>query len=239
MQTIELINITKTYSNEVVALKDINLTINNKEPLAILGESGSGKTTLAKIIAQVIDFTEGTLLFDDETPDLNYLKSGRIVYVDEHSKLFPHMIIFDNIAYPLKLQGISFEEINRRVIEVASLFDISFLLTRKPKQISKGQQQLAILAKMWIKNPLLIILDEPFKGIDLKRRTNIRKLLKKLLNSYQGIFIIVTHDINDALLLSKKVVFLKEGSIIDVLKVEEVSKSTNPEIVKLVLGDVE
>lgn len=238
MKTIKLTNVTKIYHNEIVALKNINLTINNKEPIAIIGPSGSGKTTLAKIIAQVLDYTEGTLLFDDELPNQDYLKSGKIAYIDESARLFPHLTIFDNIAYPLKLQGISFKEINRRVIEVASLFDISILLTRKPKQISKGQQQLAILAKMWIKYLSLIVLDEPFQGIDGKKKADVKKLLSKLLDTYSGIFVIVTHDINDALMLSKKIVFLNDGAIIDILKIEEIFKSTNPEIKKLVLGDV-
>lgn len=216
MNTIEFQNFSCFYKNKkeyVTALDRISLSVAQGELLVVLGQSGSGKTTLLKCILGLCDYIAGELFIDGTAIDSFRLKESNIGYIRQELNLYPHMTVYDNIAFPLRTIHTPQAEVDRRVKEIAALLEIDWLLTRKPRQLSGGQLQRVAIARALIKNPVTVLFDEPFSSIDPKLRTEMRLLVKKIHKTYGCTMLFVTHDLTDALSLADRVVILEEGKI--------------------------
>lgn len=196
-----------------VALDKINLQVDEGEFVAIAGPSGCGKTTLLRSIMGFIKTTTGTLRVCGEDSETMELSRQSIGYVSQEYNLYPSMTVYENIAYPLKIMGADAAEIDRRVREMAERFGISFLLTRKPRQLSGGQQQRLALARALVKNPRILLLDEPFSNVADDIKPELYALLRKYHTEQKPTILLVTHDLQEAAALSSRVVFLDEGQI--------------------------
>ena len=202
------------YKKEYIAALDhINLCVENGELLVILGQSGSGKTTLLKCVLGLCDYISGQLYIDGIPIDQFDLKNSNIGYIRQELNLYPHMTVYENIAFPLRMIHTPQAEVDRRVKELAALLEIDWLLTRKPKQLSGGQLQRVAIARALIKNPVTVLFDEPFSAIDPTLRTEMRQLVKKIHQTFGCTMIFVTHDLVDALNLAERIVILEEGKI--------------------------
>lgn len=202
------------YKKEYIAALDhINLCVENGELLVILGQSGSGKTTLLKCVLGLCDYISGQLYIDGIPIDQFDLKNSNIGYIRQELNLYPHMTVYENIAFPLRMIHTPQAEVDRRVKELAALLEIDWLLTRKPKQLSGGQLQRVAIARALIKNPVTVLFDEPFSAIDPTLRTEMRQLVKKIHQTFGCTILFVTHDLVDALNLAERIVILEEGKI--------------------------
>lgn len=202
------------YKKEYIAALDhINLCVENGELLVILGQSGSGKTTLLKCVLGLCDYISGQLYIDGIPIDQFDLKNSNIGYIRQELNLYPHMTVYENIAFPLRMIHTPQAEVDRRVKELAALLEIDWLLTRKPKQLSGGQLQRVAIARALIKNPVTVLFDEPFSAIDPTLRTEMRQLIKKIHQTFGCTILFVTHDLVDALNLAERIVILEEGKI--------------------------
>ena len=202
------------YKKEYIAALDhINLCVENGELLVILGQSGSGKTTLLKCVLGLCDYISGQLYIDGIPIDQFDLKNSNIGYIRQELNLYPHMTVYENIAFPLRMIHTPQAEVDRRVKELAALLEIDWLLTRKPKQLSGGQLQRVAIARALIKTPVTVLFDEPFSAIDPTLRTEMRQLVKKIHQTFGCTILFVTHDLVDALNLAERIVILEEGKI--------------------------
>lgn len=195
------------------ALECIDLSVKRGEFLVVLGQSGSGKTTLLKSILGLCDYISGKLYIDGTAIDDFRLQNSNIGYIRQELNLYPHMTVYDNIAFPLRMIHTPQNEVDRRVKEIAVLLEIDWFLTRKPKQLSGGQLQRVAIARALIKNPVIVLFDEPFSAIDPSLRTELRQLVKRIHQSLGCTILFVTHDLTDALNLAERVVILEEGKI--------------------------
>jgi len=203
----------KVKGGHLLVLDNIDLSIPTGQTMVVIGESGCGKTTLLKAIAGMLKYTEGDLLIDGiNVADFNK-RSNDMSYVSQEYVLYPHLTVFENIAYPLTNSKVKYEEINRLVREVAKSFGLTYLLTRKPFQLSGGQQQLVALARAFVKKPSIILLDEPFSNLDIETRRKMRKLVLNYCKEYNPTLIYVTHDIDDALLIADRIIKIDDGKI--------------------------
>ena len=196
----------------VKVIEDMNVVFKTDTLNVILGYSGCGKTTLLKSILGLLDY-DGKILLDGV--DLNDLaiKDRNFAYVSQNYVLYPNMTVFDNIAFPLKLQGCMRDEIVERVNEVAEKLDLTLLLTRKPKHLSGGQQQRVALARAMVKKPTVYFFDEPLSNIDPRLRSEARLLIKKCIKEYQSTAIYVTHDFSEAMTLADYLYIINNGKI--------------------------
>lgn len=231
---IEFKNVSFEYSNgreKVAALKNISLTINHQDFIVIYGSSGSGKTTLLKSLIGLIEY-DGNIYFDEILDNSITTQERNLSYISQRNVLYPNLTIYDNIAFPLKIQKIPIDEIKYRVNEVVKMLDIEQLLTRKPKQISLGQQQQIAIAKAIIKKSEIYLFDEPFANIDYKKRVLLRQQLKKIHTITKKTFVLVTHDIEEALILGNKIVILEDGIVTEIYDTEEILKDSNSDFMK-------
>jgi len=216
MSTIEFQDFSCFYKYKkeyITALDHIDLSVESGELLVILGQSGSGKTTLLKCILGLCDYISGQLYIDGTSIDDFRLQSSNIGYIRQELNLYPHLTVYENIAFPLRMIHTPQAEVDRRVKELAALLEIDWLLTRKPKQLSGGQLQRVAIARALIKNPVTVLFDEPFSAIDPTLRTELRQLVKKIHQTFGCTILFVTHDLTDALNLAQRVVILEEGKI--------------------------
>jgi ABC-type sugar transport system ATPase subunit len=200
----------------IAALYDVSLEIPDGLLTVIQGPSGCGKTTLLKAVAGVLAVDEG-MIFKDST-DITSLPIDKreIAYVTQEHTPYPHLTVFDNIAFPLKQTGVPVDEIRRRVHETAVDLDISVLLSRKPKVLSKGQQQVIALARAIVRRPDVLLLDEPFASLDPVRRSGIKKVIRDVQRRDGLTIVLVTHDEDDATDLADVIVTMDNGSVTDV-----------------------
>jgi len=205
----------------VEAVKDLNLAINDKEFMVLLGPSGCGKTTTLLLIAGVLRPMKGHIYFDDRIVDELDPKDRNVGMVFQNYALYPHMTVYENIAFPLKLKKLPKHEIDRRVREVAELLKIEELLSRYPRQLSGGQQQRVALARAIVKNPSLFLMDEPLSNLDAKIRVEVRAELKKLQRRLGITTIYVTHDQAEAMSLADRIAVMNAGKIMQVGTPEE------------------
>jgi len=220
MASITLQNITKIFGKTKV-IDDLSIKIKDKEFLTILGPSGCGKTTTLRIIAGLETPTSGDILFDDKSV-LNLQPSERnVAMVFQKYTLYPHMSIFDNIAFPLKIRKIPKEEIKKEVIKMAEFLHIEQLLDRKPNQISGGEQQRVAIARALVRKPRVFLLDEPLANLDAKLRIYMRAELKKLHEKVKITTVYVTHDQAEALAMSDRIATMKDGKIQQLSSPEE------------------
>lgn len=198
---------------DVVALKGVSLDVDEGEFVTLLGPSGCGKTTLLRIIAGLYRPTSGRVFFDEDdvTGKPSWERNVGLVFQDY--ALWPHMTVFDNIAYGLKRRGLSRSEIKERVRNIASLLGLTELLERYPHQLSGGQQQRVALARALVINPSVLLLDEPLSNLDAKIRVNVRAEIKRLQKKLKITTIYVTHDQEEALVISDRIAVMRMGEI--------------------------
>lgn len=222
----------KDKKEENVILDTLNVEFKNGDISVILGTSGSGKTTLLRCILGLNNSYSGDIYFDDENINNVATKDRNCSYVSQNLNMYPHMTLFDNISYPLKLIQTPKKEIIDRVYEIADLLNIKPLLSRKPKQVSLGELQRASIAKAIIKRPDICLLDEPFSNLDIINRTQIRLLVKKVIKKYSITTILVTHNIEDATSLADHIYIMGKGKFIYDSTPIELGKNTSLDINK-------
>ncbi len=198
----------------------------------ILGASGIGKTTLLRLIAGLEDYS-GHILFDGREAEGIPIKDRDLAYVTQEYALYPRKTLFENIAYPLRLQEVPVDEIKRRVYEIAKPFDLVAALSRKPDQVSGGQKQKAALARALIKRPALGLFDEPLSNLDKNSRDTIRPIIKKLSGELAMTSLYVTHNIKEALSLGDEILFFDQNGLHSFGKPMDIAKSNDPKILAL------
>lgn len=219
MPEISLQHLSVTYlgkkKQEYPALRDVSCVFESGQISAIMGESGSGKTTLLRALANQLQY-DGDIYSDGVDIQTLSAKERRLAYVMQDFALYPHLSVFDNLAFPLKLERESYDGITRRVREMAKELDIEYLLTRKPRQLSTGQIQKVCLGRALIKNPDLVFLDEPLSNVDPMQKEEVIRLIVKMLRRYAVTAIYITHNLKEAIYVSSKIYFLEDGRLIDV-----------------------
>ncbi len=213
MASVSLKHIYKKYPGGVTAVSDFNLDIKDKEFLILVGPSGCGKSTTLRMIAGLEEITEGELFIGDQLVNDVAPKDRKIAMVFQNYALYPHMTVFENMAFGLKLVKTPKEEIKRRVEDAARILDITHLLDRKPKALSGGQKQRVALGRAIVRKPKVFLLDEPLSNLDAKLRAAMRTELTKLHQSVQTTFIYVTHDQVEAMTMATRIVVMKDGLI--------------------------
>ena len=213
MASLSFKHIYKKYPGGVTAVSDFTLEVKDKEFIILVGPSGCGKTTTLRMIAGLEEITEGELFIGDRLVNDVAPKDRKIAMVFQNYALYPHMTVFDNMAFGLKLSKTPKEEIKRRVEEAARILDITHLLDRKPKAMSGGQKQRVALGRAIVRNPKVFLLDEPLSNLDAKLRATMRTELTKLHKSVGTTFIYVTHDQVEAMTMATRIVVMKDGLI--------------------------
>jgi len=213
MAGVKLVNVYKTYPGGVTAVSDFNIDIEEKEFIILVGPSGCGKTTTLRMIAGLEEITEGELYIGDKLMNDVAPKDRDIAMVFQNYALYPHMTVFDNMAFGLKLRKTPKDEIKRRVHEAARILDIEHLLDRKPKALSGGQRQRVALGRAIVREPKVFLMDEPLSNLDAKLRVQMRTELSKLHQRLQTTFIYVTHDQTEAMTMGTRIVVMKDGFI--------------------------
>lgn len=214
--TLELLNIAKRYSKKVWGVKKMDLQVENKEFIVLLGPSGCGKTTTMRMVAGLEEVTRGTILLDGKDITDKAPRDRGISMVFQNYAIWPHMTVFDNIAFSLKLQKISKKEICKRVEETADMVKIKDLLKRIPGQLSGGQQQRVALARALVVQPKLFLMDEPLSNLDAKLRVVMRTELKAIHLKTGATSIFVTHDQSEAMSMADRIVIMKDGEIVQI-----------------------
>ncbi len=213
MASVTLNGIYKRYPGGVIAVSDFNLDIADKEFIILVGPSGCGKSTTLRMIAGLEEITEGELYIDDKLVNETPPKDRDIAMVFQNYALYPHMTVFENMAFGLKLRKTPKDEIKRRVAEAAKILEIEQLLDRKPKALSGGQRQRVALGRAIVRNPKVFLLDEPLSNLDAKLRAQMRTELTKLHMRLETTFIYVTHDQIEAMTMGTRIVVMKDGFI--------------------------
>ncbi|MCL2707523.1 MAG: sn-glycerol-3-phosphate ABC transporter ATP-binding protein UgpC [Defluviitaleaceae bacterium] len=213
MASLKLKNIVKKFPNGVVAVSDFNMDIADKEFLILVGPSGCGKTTTLRMIAGLEEITEGELYIGDKLMNDVAPKDRDIAMVFQNYALYPHMSVYDNMAFGLKLRKTPKAEIEKRVHEAANILGIEHLLDRKPKALSGGQRQRVAMGRAIVREPRVFLMDEPLSNLDAKLRVQMRIEITKLHQKLQTTFIYVTHDQTEAMTLGTRIVVMKDGLI--------------------------
>ena len=211
MATVELKNINKIYSNNVQAVFDFNLKIKDREFIVFVGPSGCGKSTTLRMIAGLEDITSGQLLIDNEVMNDVAPKDRNIAMVFQTYALYPHMTVYDNMAFGLKLRKFSRDEIDRRVRSAAETLGLKPYLDRKPKALSGGQRQRVALGRAIVRDAKVFLMDEPLSNLDAKLRVQMRSELIRLHESLGTTTIYVTHDQIEAMTMANRIVVMKDG----------------------------
>ncbi len=213
MASLSLRNVYKRYPGGVTAVSDFNLEIKDKEFIILVGPSGCGKSTTLRMVAGLEEITEGEIYIGDRVVNDVAPKDRDIAMVFQNYALYPHMTVFDNMAFGLKLRKTPKEEIKRRVEEAARILDIAHLLERKPKALSGGQRQRVALGRAIVREPKVFLLDEPLSNLDAKLRAQMRTEISKLHYKLGTTFIYVTHDQTEAMTMGTRIVVMKDGLI--------------------------
>ena len=213
MASLSLRGIYKIYPGNVKAVKDVNLEIKDKEFIVLVGPSGCGKSTTLRMIAGLEEISEGELYIGDRLVNDIAPKDRDIAMVFQNYALYPHMTVYENMAFSLKLKKCSKEEIDKRVREAAHILNITEYLDRKPKALSGGQRQRVAIGRAIVRNPAVFLMDEPLSNLDAKLRNQMRAELIKLRQRIDTTFIYVTHDQTEAMTLGDRIVIMKDGFI--------------------------
>lgn len=211
MATVELKNINKIYDNNVQAVFDFNLKIKDREFIVFVGPSGCGKSTTLRMVAGLEEITSGQLLIDDEVMNDVAPKDRNIAMVFQTYALYPHMTVYDNMAFGLKLRKFSRDEIDRRVRSAAETLGLKPYLDRKPKALSGGQRQRVALGRAIVRDAKVFLMDEPLSNLDAKLRVQMRSELIRLHESLGTTTIYVTHDQIEAMTMANRIVVMKDG----------------------------
>ncbi len=213
MVKLTLDRVSKNYG-EMKAVDNFTLEVEDEEFMSILGPSGSGKTTLLRLIAGLETLSDGRILFDDRVVNDVPPRERNISMVFQNYALFPHMKASENIGFPLAVRNLPKNEIDKRVREVAELLKIKSLLGRKPRELSGGEQQRVALGRAIVRNPDVLLMDEPLSNVDAKTRAYLRAELKELQRDIKTTLIYVTHDQTEAMTMSHRIAIMRKGRMI-------------------------
>ncbi len=213
MSSLSLKNICKIYPNGFQAVKDFNMEIEDKEFIIFVGPSGCGKSTTLRMIAGLEDISSGELYIDGKLMNDVEPKDRDIAMVFQNYALYPHMTVYDNMAFGLKLRKVPKDEIDKKVREAAEILDLSALLDRKPKALSGGQRQRVAMGRAIVRQPKVFLMDEPLSNLDAKLRVQMRIEIAKLHQNLGTTIIYVTHDQTEAMTLGTRIVVMKDGVV--------------------------
>jgi multiple sugar transport system ATP-binding protein len=213
MARVVLKEVSKIYPGEIVAVDRVNLEIGDKEFVVLVGPSGCGKSTTLRMIAGLEEITRGEIYIERTLVNDVPAKNRDIAMVFQNYALYPHMTVYNNLAFGLKLRRYPNKEIDRRVREAAEILDIAPLLARKPKALSGGQRQRVAVGRAIVRKPKVFLFDEPLSNLDAKLRVQMRTEIKKLHDRLQSTMVYVTHDQVEALTMGDRIVVMKDGII--------------------------
>ena len=213
MGAINISNVGKIYPNGTRALEDINIEINDGEFVVLVGPSGCGKTTLLRMVAGLEDITEGEISIADKVVNEVAPKDRDIAMVFQNYALYPHMSVYDNMAFSLKLRKLPKDEIDKKVKEAAKTLEISELLDRKPKALSGGQRQRVAMGRAIVRSPQAFLMDEPLSNLDAKLRVQMRAELGQLHSQLETTTLYVTHDQVEAMTMGDRVAVIRKGKL--------------------------
>lgn len=222
MSELKLVDIKKTYGKDTTVVEGFNLEIHDEEFIVFVGPSGCGKSTILRMIAGLEDITEGDLYINGKRANDVEPKNRDIAMVFQNYALYPHMSVYDNMAFGLKLRGTKKSEIKRRVEEAAEILGLSEFLTRKPKALSGGQRQRVALGRAIVRDAGIFLMDEPLSNLDAKLRVQMRAEISKLHQRLGTTSIYVTHDQTEALTMATRIVVLDKGKVMQVGTPKEV-----------------
>tara|TARA_X000001036_G_scaffold27295_1_gene22664 strand:- start:363 stop:1538 length:1176 start_codon:yes stop_codon:yes gene_type:complete len=213
MGAIKITDVGKIYPNGTRALGDVNIEINDGEFVVLVGPSGCGKTTLLRMVAGLEDITEGEIFIGEKLVNEVAPKDRDIAMVFQNYALYPHMSVYDNMAFSLKLRKLSKEEIDKKVKDAARTLEISELLERKPKALSGGQRQRVAMGRAIVRNPEAFLMDEPLSNLDAKLRVQMRAELGQLHTQLETTTLYVTHDQVEAMTMGDRVAVIRKGEL--------------------------
>ena len=213
MATVKLTNVKKIYGKDTVAVQDFNLDIADKEFIVFVGPSGCGKSTTLRMIAGLEDISEGTVEIDGRVVNDLQPRDRDIAMVFQNYALYPHLTVFENMAFPLRLKKMPQNEIYKRVTEAAEILGITEYLTRKPRALSGGQRQRVAIGRAMVRDSKVFLMDEPLSNLDAKLRNQMRAEIILLRQKIDTTYIYVTHDQTEAMTLGDRIVIMKDGFI--------------------------
>ena len=222
MASVKLTNVMKVYDNKVIAVNDFNLEIADKEFVVFVGPSGCGKSTTLRMIAGLEEISGGTIEIDGEVVNDLQPKDRNIAMVFQNYALYPHMTVYDNIAFSLRIKKVPEEEVYKRVTHAAEVLGISEYLLRKPRALSGGQRQRVAIGRAMVRESKVFLMDEPLSNLDAKLRNQMRAEIILLRQQLDTTFVYVTHDQTEAMTLGDRIVIMKDGFIQQVGTPEEV-----------------
>jgi len=213
MAVVELKNVSKNYDNKLKVVSDVNLTIGDSEFVVLVGPSGCGKSTTLRMIAGLEEISEGEIYIDGKLINEVSPKDRDIAMVFQNYALYPHMTVYENMAFGLKLRKFSKEEIKQRVSDAAKILDLEEYLERKPKALSGGQRQRVAVGRAIVRKPKVFLFDEPLSNLDAKLRVQMRTEISKLHHRLNATMIYVTHDQTEAMTMGDRIVVMKDGIV--------------------------
>ena len=219
-------------------LKNINLNIEKGQIFSILGPSGAGKTTAFRIITGALNPDSGKVVLDNKVINDLPMEKRQIVMVHQSKQLFPHLRVLDNIQFGMKMKKYSQSNIDEKTEELADFFNMKLHLNKYPSQLSGGQQQMVALMRALAVEPKILLLDEPFTGLDNNLKIFIRDFILKIHNKYNITIVMITHDKEDAFFMSDKIAFMFEGKIVLTETPASLFNKTNVQKVDNFLGDI-
>ncbi len=236
MINIEYRNISKQYQKGTVAVSNVNFMVKNGEFLVLVGPSGCGKSTILRMTAGLEDITNGEIFFDGKLINNVAPKDRKIGMVFQNYALYPHLTVFENIAFPLKIAKENSNYINKRVDEIANIVDLTDFLSRKPKELSGGQRQRVALGRAIARKPNVFLFDEPLSNLDAKLRVQMRTEIINLQKSIGSTAIYVTHDQTEAMTMGERLVVMKDGNIMQIATPSELYNNPDDSFVAGFIG---
>lgn len=213
MAKVELIHLTKIYPNGLTAVRDVNITIEDKEFVVLVGPSGCGKTTTLRMVAGLEEITSGEIYIDGKLVNDVHPKDRDIAMVFQNYALYPHMTVYKNMAFGLMLRGVPKHEIDKRVRETAEILGLTDYLNAKPRVLSGGQRQRVAVGRAIVRNPKVFLFDEPLSNLDAKMRVQMRAEISKLHKRLNATIIYVTHDQIEAMTMGDRIVVMNNGTV--------------------------
>jgi multiple sugar transport system ATP-binding protein len=232
---VEFIEVSKRYG-EAGAVQNVNLTVDDHEFLVLLGPSGCGKSTLLKMIAGLEDVTEGEIYIDDRMVNYEHPARRNVAMVFQNYALYPHMTVYDNIGFPLKMTGVGKDVTRQKVLNAARVLGLEPYLDRRPEHLSGGQRQRVALGRAIVREPAVFLMDEPLSNLDAQLRVQTREELLRLQSRLQTTTIYVTHDQIEAMTMGHRIVVMRSGVVQQVGKPQEVYDSPVNTFVAAFLG---
>lgn len=238
MSKVALKNLVKSYDGKKNIIDNIDLEINDKEFIVLVGSSGCGKSTILRLISGLEEISSGEILIDDKVVNNIHPKDRDIAFVFQSYALYPHMSVYDNIAFGLKMRNVDRSVIDEKVRKASKALNLEELLDRKPKQLSGGQRQRVALGRAIVRNPKVFLMDEPLSNLDANLRVQMRAEIKRLHKDLKTTFIYVTHDQTEALTMGDRIVVLDKGIIQQVGTADEIYNNPKNDFVAGFIGQM-